>query len=50
MSITEKVKLNLLARGFTNGQLLDNRGLVGATIDETIIEVIKAMRLGTDGD
>ena len=36
-----RVKTKLLIRGFSNEALLNNRGLIGATIDETILEVIK---------
>lgn len=41
MNIEEKVKANLLVRGFDNKTQLNNRGLIGATIDETILEVVK---------
>ena len=41
MNIEEKVKMNLLIRGFDNKTQLNNRGLIGATIDETILEVVK---------
>jgi len=36
ITLEEKVKCNLLARGFKNETLLNNRGLLGAAIDETI--------------
>lgn len=39
MKIEEKIKTNLLNRGFSEKNLLNNRGLIGATIDETIIQV-----------
>jgi len=45
MNIEEKVKSNLLTRGFDNKTLLNNRGLIGATIDETILEVVKNLRI-----
>ncbi len=45
MNIEEKVKINLLTRGFDNKTLLNNRGLIGATIDETILEVVKNLRI-----
>ena len=45
MNIEEKVKLNLLARGFDEDRQLNNRGLIGATIDETIIEVVKNLNI-----
>lgn len=35
------IKSKLLIRGFKNEDLLNNRGLIGATIDETVIEVVK---------
>jgi len=41
MNIEEKVKMNLLTRGFDNKTQLNNRGLIGATIDETILEIVK---------
>jgi hypothetical protein len=37
--------MNLLARGFDNKTQLNNRGLIGATIDETILEVVKNLRI-----
>lgn len=45
MNIEEKVKANLLVRGFDNKTLLNNRGLIGATIDETILEVVRNLRI-----
>jgi len=45
-NIEEKVKSNLLARGFKNDALLNNRGLIGATIDETILELVKNLYMG----
>lgn len=45
MNIEEKVKINLLARGFKNKTMLNNRGLIEATIDETILEVVKNLRI-----
>lgn len=35
------IKSKLIIRGFKNEDLLNNRGLIGATIDETVIEVVK---------
>ena len=49
MNIEEKVKMNLLARGFDNKTQLNNRGLIGATIDETILEVVKNLRIADVG-
>jgi len=45
MNIEEKVKMNLIARGFGNETMLNNKGLIGATIDETILEVVKNLRI-----
>jgi citrate lyase gamma subunit len=45
MNIEEKVKMNLLIRGFDNNTQLNNRGLIGATIDETILEVVKNLHI-----
>jgi hypothetical protein len=45
MNVEEKVKINLLTRGFDNKTILNNRGLIGATIDETILEVVKNQRI-----
>jgi citrate lyase gamma subunit len=45
MNIEEKVKMNLLKRGFDNNTQLNNRGLIGATIDETILEVVKNLHI-----
>jgi len=41
MDIEEKVKNKLLMRGFSKETLLNNSGLIGATTDETILEVVK---------
>ena len=45
MNIEEKVKMNLLTRGFDNKTQLTNRGLIGATIDETLLEVVKNLAI-----
>ena len=45
MNIEEKVKMKLLKRGFDNNTQLNNRGLIGATIDETILEVVKNLHI-----
>ena len=37
----KKIRNKLLMRGFPNNKLLNNRGLIGATIDEVILEVVK---------
>ena len=39
--IEQKIKTKLLIRGFSKDTLLNNRGLIGATTDETILEVVK---------
>ena len=41
MDIETKVKTALLIRGFDNEKMLNNRGLIGATIDETVLAVVK---------
>jgi len=41
MDIEQKIKNRLLTKGFSKEKLSNNRGLIGAAIDETIIEVIK---------
>ena len=46
MNIEEKVKMNLMVRGFDSNTQLNNRGLIGATIDETILEVVKNFGIG----
>ena len=37
----DKIKYNLLLRGFSKKTITNNRGLIGATIDETILEIVK---------
>ena len=37
----KKIRNKLLMRGFPNKKLINNRGLIGATIDEVILEVVK---------
>ena len=37
MNIEEKVKMNLMVRGFDSNTQLNNRGLIGATIDDNIL-------------
>ena len=41
MDIEQKIKTKLLIRGFSKDTLLNNRGLIRATTDETILEVVK---------
>lgn len=43
MEIEQKVKTKLLIRGFSEKKILNNKGLILAVIDETILEVIKSM-------
>ena len=37
----KKIRNKLLMRGFKEHRLTNNRGLIGATIDEVILEVVK---------
>ena len=37
----KKIRNKLLMRGFPNEKLINNRGLIGATFDEVILEVVK---------
>ena len=39
--IEQKIKEALLIRGFKNETILNNRGLIGAVIDETILATVK---------
>lgn len=41
----DNIKQKLIIRGFTKEQLLNNRGIIGATIDETILVVVKNFAL-----
>lgn len=43
MKLEEEIKLKLSLRGFDVKTWLNNRGLIGATIDETILAVVKNM-------
>ena len=43
MESEEKIKQKLLSRGFTKDQLLNNMGLIDATIKEVIMEACKIM-------
>ena len=45
MDLENKLKQQLLSRGFTKEQLLNNRGLIGATIDETALMVVKNLAI-----
>lgn len=41
MSFEDKIKHKLMARGFDKDRILNNRGLIGATIDEVILMMVK---------
>jgi len=41
MDLENKVKQQLLSRGFTKEQLLNNRGLIGVVIDEAALMIVK---------
>ena len=41
MNLLKEVKKQLLIRGFKNDTLINNRGLIGATIDEVILMTVK---------
>lgn len=45
MNIEEKVKMQLMVRGFDLDTQINHRGLIGATIDETILEVVKSFNV-----
>jgi len=45
MNLEETVKSNLLTRGFNKETQLNNRGLIGATIDETALTVVKNLTI-----
>ena len=45
MNLEEKVKQQLLSRGFTSEQLLNNRGLIGAVIDEVALMLVKNLAI-----
>ena len=45
MKLDKKVKQKLLNRGFTKKQLLNNRGLIGATIDDTALTLVKNLTI-----
>ena len=45
MEFEKQIRNKLLMRGFTNKQLLNNRGLIGATIDESILLTVKNLSL-----
>ncbi len=43
MYIKQKIKTKLLIRGFSKENLLNNKGLIGATNNELIFEVVKIL-------
>ena len=45
MELENKVKQQLLSRGFTKEQLLNNRGLIGAVIDEVALIIVKNLAI-----
>jgi len=45
MEFEDKIKNKLLMRGFPNEKLLNNRGLIGATIDEVILMTVKKLAI-----
>jgi hypothetical protein len=45
MDLENEIKSKLLMRGFTKKKLLNNRGLINATIDEVAIAVVKNLAL-----
>lgn len=48
MTFEHKIKTKLKIRGFSSEKLLNNRGLISAVIDETILEINKKTRLDDD--
>jgi hypothetical protein len=45
MDLENKIKQKLIIRGFTEKQLLNNRGLIGATIDEVALMLVKNLAI-----
>lgn len=45
MNLENIIKTNLMIRGFDEKEQLDNRGLIGATIDETVLAVLKNLNM-----
>ena len=45
MDFEQEIKNRLLMRGFPNDKLLNNRGLIGATIDEVILLTVKNLAI-----
>lgn len=49
MKLEKRVMRQLLSRGFAKEQLLNNRGVIGAAIDETALMVVKNMTIQDAG-
>lgn len=45
MEFEDKIKNKLRIRGFSEEQIINNRGLIGAVIDETILETVKSEKV-----
>ncbi len=41
MTLEDKITMKLRLRGFSEDRIINNRGVINATIDETILEVVK---------
>lgn len=50
MDLENKVRQQLLSRGFTKEQLLNNRGLIGAVIDEVALMIVKNLAIHSVSD
>ncbi len=49
MNIEEKVRVNLTSRGFDKDNIINNRGLINAVIDETILHIVKNLGIAGVG-
>ncbi len=45
MDFEKEIRNKLLIRGFKNDTLINNRGLIGATIDEVILMTVKNLAI-----
>lgn len=45
MDFEKEIRNRLLIRGFKNDTLINNRGLIGATIDEVILMTVKNLAI-----
>ena len=45
MDFEKEIRNKLLIRGFKNDTLINNRGLIGATIDEVILMTVKKLAI-----